>query len=138
MKKLFLASVFALFALAASGQAAKQLSFGIIGVAYDIPVATDISIAPFASTNWNLDHLVLGAKGDYYFDNLIGLPAEWDVYAGINAGFAIGLSDGNSSDLDLGAQVGGRWFWNEKWGIYLQGGGGMQGATGGLGITMKL
>ena len=35
--------------------------------------------------------------------------------------------------------VGGRWFWNDKWGIYLElGGGSTQGATGGLGLTMKL
>lgn len=138
MKKLLLASLLALFAITASAQATKQLSFGIVGVAYDIPVATDISIAPFVSTNWDFDHVVLGAKGDYYFDNLLGLPAAFDVYAGVNAGFAIGLGDGNSSDLDLGVQIGGRWFWNDKWGIYLQGGGGMQGATGGLGVTMKL
>lgn len=138
MKKLLLASLFALFALAASGQATKQLNFGFVGVGYDIPVHTDIAITPFASTNWDFNHLVLGVKGDYYFDNLLSLPAPWDVYAGVNAGFAIGLGDGNSSDLDLGIQIGGRWFWNDKWGLYLQGGGGMQGATGGLGITMRL
>lgn len=138
MKKLFLASLFAMFALVASGQATKQLNFGFVGVSYDIPVATDIAISPFASTNWDFNHLVLGVKGDYYFDNLLGLPAPWDVYAGVNAGFAIGLGNGNSSDLDLGLQIGGRWFWNDKWGLFLQGGGGMQGATGGLGITMKL
>jgi hypothetical protein len=140
MKKITLLLVATLFLGASNsfGQATRQLSFGVVGVAYDIPVAAAISIAPFASTNWDFNHLVLGVKGDYYFDTLLGLPAPWDVYAGANAGFAIGLGDGNSSDLDIGLQVGGRWFWNEKWGLFLQGGGGMQGATGGLGITMKL
>ena len=43
------------------------------------------------------------------------------------------------SDIDIGLHVGGRWFWNDKWGVYLElGGGSTQGATGGLGLTIKL
>ena len=67
-------------------QATKQLNFGIIGLSYEIPVATNISIAPFAGSNLDLSYLTLGVKGNYYFDNLIGLPDAWDVYGGANAG----------------------------------------------------
>lgn len=120
------------------GQAQKQLNFGLIGLSYDIPVATDIAVTPFASTDFDINYLIIGVKGSYYFDNLISLPEPWDLYAGANAGYGLGINDGNGNDLDIGLQVGGRWFWNDKWGIYLEFGGGKLGNTGGLGITMKL
>ncbi|NOX46004.1 MAG: hypothetical protein GXO89_03385 [Chlorobi bacterium] len=119
-------------------QATKQLNFGLIGISYDIPVTTDIAIAPFAGSNFDLSYLTLGVKGNYFFDNLMGLPDTWDVYGGANAGYALGVGNDISNDFALGLQVGGRWFWNEKWGLYLELGGGNLGGTGGLGITMKL
>jgi hypothetical protein len=122
-------------------QARSELNFGIIGANYEIPVSDDITIAPFAGTNFDLDWLTLGVKANYYFDNLIGLTDDaWDVYGGAGAGFAFYSGDGDKdNDLDIGLHVGGRWFWNDKWGIYLEfGGGNTQGATGGLGLTVKL
>lgn len=119
------------------GQAASQLNFGLVGVSYDIPVHTDIAVSPFVGTNFDLDYLTIGVKGNYYFDNLVNLLPAFDVYAGANAGYAFGI-DNNGNDFDMGIQVGGRWFWNDKWGLYLELGGGKIGATGGLGITMKL
>ena len=77
----------------------------------------------------------------YYFDNIFGLDdPDWDVYGGIGGGYAIYNGDGNdSSDFDLGLLVGGRWFWNDNWGLYVEfGGGNTQGVTGGIGVTMKL
>jgi len=119
-------------------QATKQLNFGIIGASYEIPVAADITIAPAAGSNLNLDYLTVGAKANYYFDNLIDLPAVWDVYGGLNLGYAVGM-DNNDSDLDFGLHVGGRWFWNAKWGLYFEAGGGkVSGSSAGIGLTMKL
>ncbi len=123
------------------GQATKELNFGIVGVSYDIPVATDIAISPFVGTNLNIDHLNLGVKANYYFDNIFSLPEAFDFYAGASAGFSmlIGNSENSTSGIDIGLQVGGRWFWNEKFGLYLEfGGGHFSGGTAGLGITMKL
>ncbi|MCK5816252.1 MAG: hypothetical protein KAH07_09945 [Flavobacteriaceae bacterium] len=124
------------------GQATKQLNLGLIGVSYEIPLSEAITIAPVASTNLGLDYLTLGVKSNYYFDTLFKLPAAWDVYGGAGVGFALGLDDNNGnndSDLDIGLQVGGRWFWNDKWGVYLEfGGGHTSGGTAGLGVTMKL
>lgn len=122
-------------------QARTELNFGIIGANYEIPVSDDITIAPFAGTNFDLDWLTLGVKANYYFDNLFDLTDDaWDVYGGAGAGYAFYNGNRNKdNDLDIGLHVGGRWFWNDKWGIYLEfGGGNTQGATGGLGLTVKL
>jgi len=137
MKKIILMLVFVGVTSFSFGQAASQLNFGFVGVSYEIPVATDISIAPAAYTNWDFNHLSLGVKANYYFDNLIGMTEPWDFYAGLNAGYALGLNN-NGNDFQFGAHVGGRWFWNDKWGVYLEAGGGNLGGSGGVGITMKL
>ncbi|HWR93576.1 MAG TPA: hypothetical protein VN192_00050 [Flavobacterium sp.] len=123
------------------GQARSELNFGLLGINYEIPVHRDITIAPGASTNLDLDWLTLYVKGNYYFDNLFDINNDaWDVYGGASAGFAIYNGDEDEdSGLDIGLQVGGRWFWNDKWGVYLElGGGSVQGATGGVGLTVKL
>lgn len=140
MKKVTLLFIVSLFATSFTySQAAKQLNFGLIGVSFEIPVAKAITVAPAAYTNFDLNHLTLGVKGNYYFDELFGLPSAWDVYAGANVGFGIAMNDNSSSDLDLGLQVGGRWFWSEKWGVYAEiGGGKLGGGAYGVGITMKL
>ena len=138
MKKTILIIV-AMFAMnLVFSQANKQLNFGLIGLSYDIPVATDIAIAPVVRTDFNINYLVVGVKGDYYFDNLVGLPEAFDVYGGVNAGYAIAMNSSVSHSFGIGLELGGRWFWNDKWGLYLELGGGNVGATGGLGITMKL
>ncbi|WP_435133746.1 hypothetical protein [Formosa sp. A9] len=143
MKKITLLFVFALFCSAASvfGQARKELNFGLVGVNYEIPVHKDITIAPGAGTSLDFDWLNLGVKANYYFDNLFGLTAPaWDVYGGANVGYAVYMGNGHDdSDLDFGLQIGGRWFWNDKWGVYLEfAGGNVSGLSPGLGVTMKL
>lgn len=123
------------------GQARQELNFGLIGANYEIPVQKNITIAPGASTNFDLNWLTLSVRGNYYFDNLFEITNEsWDVYGGLAAGYSIYNGDGNNdSDFDLGLHVGGRWFWNEKWGVYLElGGGNVQGMNGGIGLTVKL
>jgi len=142
MKKLFtfiaLSGITFFSANSVFAQAQKQLNIGFIGVNYEIPVATDITIAPAAGVDWNFNHLSIGVKANYYFDNLFGLTEPWDVYAGLNAGYGIGL-DNNGSDFAFGMQVAGRWFWNDKWGVYLEAAfGNLDNAGGGIGVTMKL
>ena len=135
------AFVFTFFIANVFGQARSELNFGLIGANYEIPVHKDISIAPGASTNFDLNWLTLHVKANYYFDNLLELTDEaWDVYGGIGTGFAIyNGNDRKDNGFDLGLHVGGRWFWNDKWGVYLEfGGGSTQGASGGVGLTVKL
>jgi len=143
MKKLF--TIFALSGVLffatqndAQAQAAKQLNFGLIGVSYEIPMGSTITIAPTAFTNFDLSFLTLGVKANFYFDDMIGLPSEWDVYAGANGGFALDIGNNNGNDFGIGLHIGGRWFWSDKWGVYLEGGAGNLGGNGGVGLTMKM
>lgn len=143
MKKITLLFVFALLCSAASvfGQARKELNFGLVGVNYEIPVHENITIAPGAGTSLDFDWLTLGVKANYYFDNLFGITdAAWDVYGGANLGYGIYLpnDDFNDSDVDFGLQVGGRWFWNDKWGVYAELSGGSIAFFPSIGVTMKL
>lgn len=143
MKKLFTIIVLTgvlFFALQneAEAQAAKQLNIGIVGVSYELPVSSAITIAPAAFTNLDFSYLTLGAKANYYFDDLFELNSSWDVYGGANAGFGLGLGNDNDSDFSIGAQVGGRWFWSDTWGVYVEVGGGSLGGNGGVGVTMKM
>ena len=139
MKKLILLFAFVAIASLTYGQARKQLNIGLIGASYEIPLGKAITIAPAAYTNFDFNWLTLGVKANYYFDELFGLTEPWDVYGGANLGFGIAMNDNNSSDLDFGFQVGGRWFWNEKWGVYAEiGGGKLGGGAYGVGVTMKM
>lgn len=143
MKKITLLFVFILacFASDVFGQARKELNFGLIGANYEIPVHKDITIAPAVATNFDLNWITFGVRGNYYFDSLFGISNEsWDVYGGADAGYAIyNGNDNKDSNVDIALHAGGRWFWNDKWGIYLElGGGSTQGGTGGLGLTVKL
>lgn len=146
MRKLVLSFFAILCFTAVFGQARKELNFGLLGINYEIPVHRDITIAPGVGTNFDLDWLNLGVKGNYYFDNVFGLSDEaWDVYGGVNVGYALDMRDdkdnnGNDeSDLNLGLHVGGRWFWNDKWGVYLEfAGGNVSGFSPGIGVTVKL
>ena len=143
MKKLICLSMFLITCTIyqANSQARSELNFGLIGANYEIPVHRDVTIAPGAATNFDLDWLTLFVRGNYYFDNLFKIEDDaWDVYGGAAAGFAIYNGDNDKdSDLDIGLHVGGRWFWNDKWGLYVEiGGGSTQGANGGIGVTVKL
>lgn len=122
----------------AQAQAVRQLNFGIIGINYEIPVSSTITIAPAAGTDFDLNHLSLGVKANYYLDDVFGMTDAWDAYAGANAGYGIGLNN-NGSDFAFGLQVGVRWRWSDTWGVYLEAAGGnLDGAGGGVGLTMAL
>jgi len=143
MKNLNLLLFIALFTttICVSGQAREELNFGLIGANYEIPVHQDITIAPGIGTSLDLDWLNIGVKANYYFDNLFDLTDEaWDVYGGANAGYSVYLGDGNDDgDIDFGLQIGGRWFWSDKWGLYLElAGGSVSGLSPAIGVTMKL
>lgn len=146
MRKITL-SVFAILCFTSVfGQARHELNFGLVGINYEIPVHKDITIAPGVGTSLDLDWLNVGVKANYYFDNLFGISDDaWDVYAGPNAGYTFDMRDDNDnngndeSDINFGLQVGGRWFWNDKWGLYVElAGGNVSGFSPGIGLTMKL
>ncbi|OOG70506.1 hypothetical protein [Algoriphagus sp. A40] len=144
MKKLFLVAIIVFTALSANGQAQKYLNFGGVGTGLyaglEFPVGSNITVGPNVYTDWDFNRWVIAAKGNYYLDDAFGLGSQWDVYVGANVGYRLEEIDGDGGDGDgfnWGAQVGGRWFWNESWGINAEFGGG-SGVIGGVGLTKRL
>ncbi|MCK5781011.1 MAG: hypothetical protein KAH10_00335 [Flavobacteriales bacterium] len=147
MKKLLL---FALIAFASNGlfaQATPQLNMGFglnsggdfpIYASYDFPVHEDISVAPMVQLDLGFNWITLGARGDYYFDNLIDLPTIWDVYGGANVGYNLFFNDSNKdNEFDFGLQIGGRWHWSDKWALNLEFAGGTSFGTK-IGVTAAI
>ncbi len=126
----------------------KEMNFGVgfgDGLpAYwgmDFAVHNDITIGGVVAANLNgFDYIKINAKGDYHFNRIIGIPNNFDFYAGLTVGFKMdinGNDNKNNSGLHIDAHVGGRWFWSEKWGLNLEiGGGNGFGTT--FGLTMKM
>ncbi len=90
-------------------------------------------------------HSVVGiaGNGNYHLDDLLNLPDEWNVYAGLNLGFYIYNSPTNyvgpqNSGLGFGAQAGARYYFSRRIGANLEFGGGNAFGGGKLGITVKL
>ena len=140
MKKLLLIVAVVISAASVNGQAQKVLNLGGLGTGLyagiEFPVGKAITVGPMVNTDWDFNKFIIAAKGNYYFDDLFGLPAAWDVYAGGNFGYRLDSGNDNDDGANWGAQVGGRWFWSEKWAINAEFGGG-SGVTGGVGVTMK-
>ena len=124
------------------GKGDLQLNFGTgfsnyglpVYVSLDIAVHKDVTLTPEVHVKFDDD--VRGGvlfKADYHWNYLIGIPSNWDFYAGAR----LGLDFGGDVEPDFGIQVGGRWYWSEKWGMNLELGGGTgYGAT--FGLSMKL
>lgn len=155
---LVLAASFSIRAQAPLGKGGIQLNagtgfsgFGVpIYVGADFGVHDDITIGPKIShrsygysVNGNdLDQTLtyIGFNGNYHFNRVFGLPDEWNVYAGATLGYFIwsssDLNGAKSSGLAFGAQVGGRYFFTEKFGINLELGGGSA-SEASFGITYR-
>ncbi len=135
------------FVLAQNGAAPlskgeKQLNFGLGFSSHGFPVYAGMDFA--VHNDWTVgpeiklvfdDDFRFAALGrvDYHWNRLMGIPSNWDFYLGGNIGFNIG----DEFDLDLGLQVGGRWYWSDKWGLNLEFGGGT-GFGSLIGVSMKL
>jgi len=147
MRKLFLLFAVLFVGNLAMSQAQKQLNFGVgvnngglpVYASYDIPVHNDIAVAPFVQFNLDgFDYFAFGARGDYYFDRIMKLPESFDFYAGANLGYWMWFNNNNStSPIYGGLEVGGRWFWSEKWGMNLEFSGGI-GYGVRFGLTYKM
>lgn len=117
------------------------------GVHPDISVGGELTLRSY-DEKWKKEyyrHLVAGlsGNGNYHFNRVLDIPSQWDFYAGLNLGFFIfsspdGYPGARSSGLGLGAQIGGRYFFNSKLGINLEFGGGNAFGGGKFGITAVL
>ena len=117
------------------------------GIHPDITVGGELSYRSYSDkyANVNYDHSVIGisGNGNYHFNRVLEIPKNWDFYAGLNLGFYIWNSPSDyhgshSSELGLGAQVGGRYYFSDKIGLNLEFGGGNAFSGGKIGLTFKL
>jgi outer membrane immunogenic protein len=122
-------------------------------IGFDYGVDTDISAgAELSYRGYNQNyffgsyhHNIIGISGNanYHFNGIADIPEQYDVYAGLNLGFYIWTSPsdypgGSLSGLGIGAQLGGRYYFNEKTAINLEFGGGNAFSGGKIGITVKI
>lgn len=116
----------------------------------DITVGAEMGYRRFndhwGTGNYQNSRFNISGLGNYHFNSLLNIPSEWDFYAGLNLGFAFISYDDDWNDdwnssyatgLILGAQVGGRYFFNNKVGVNLEFAGGAGFATK-LGLTVNL
>lgn len=129
-------------------------SWGIpVYLGFDFGVHRDITIGAEASfrsydnryEDYRYNHSILGISGNinYHFNSLLNIPSNWDFYAGLNLGFYHWNSPDNYhgrqfSGLGLGAQIGGRYYFSDRFGVNLEFGGGNAFSGGKIGISMKL
>ncbi len=120
------------------------------GIAQDVTLGGELSYQSYNRTvsNFKVNSSIIGFQGNcnYHFNSLLQMRSEWDLYAGASLnyfswntnkdGLGNGYSDPNG--LELGLQIGSRYFFNEKFAVNLQIGGGN--AVGGIkvGVTLKL
>lgn len=166
MKKHFLVIILlisagAVFAQGPISQGQSQINAGVglsswgvpVYLGFDYGVHPDITLgAELSYRNYNdrwdkhkYDHSIVGFSGNanYHFNNVLSIPSPWDFYAGLNLGFYSWNSPkkyggSHTSGLELGAQVGGRYYFNNKMGVNLEFGGGNAFSGGKIGLTIKL
>ena len=168
MKKLiFLVTVVLLFVAGSAysqsplpvGRAQLNLGVGLsewgvpFYVGFDYSVHRDITIGGELSyrayrehwREYDYDHGVIGISGNanYHFNTLMHIPQNWDFYAGLNLGLYVWTSPDDylgdhTSGLGLGAQIGGRYYFTDKFGLNLELGGGNAFSGGKFGVTIKL
>lgn len=128
-------------------------SWGLpVYLGFDYGFKTDISLGAEASfrsysesfIGKKYGHTIIGisGNGNYHFNSLLGISKEFDLYAGANIGFYIwsspsGYPGNGASGLGIGGQLGGRYYFNNGFGINLEFGGGNAFGGGKFGITKK-
>jgi hypothetical protein len=76
-------------------------------------------------------------NGNFHFAQLLDLPNEIDLYAGVSAGPYFSPYWTNHFHFGFAGQIGGRYFFNEKTAIMIEAGGGTI-SGGKVGLTFRL
>jgi len=126
------------------------------GVHPDISLGAEVSYRKYKEYwKWSKNQYIgtesaiwgISGNANYHFNTILKIPSNWDFYAGLNVGFWIWSNNGiyandpkynRTSGLGLGGQVGGRYYFNDKFGLNLEFGGGNSFSSGKFGITVKL
>ncbi len=117
------------------------------GIHKDITLGGELSFVSYRD-NYQQDrynHSVIGISGNanYHFNHILNIPLDWDFYIGPHLGFYIWNSPddypgSHASGMGFGAQIGGRYYFTDKFGINLEFGGGNVFSGGKFGISLKL
>ena len=117
------------------------------GVGRDVTIGGEVSFRGYRE-NWKnhyYRHNITQISGNtnYHFNRILSIPRKWDLYAGLNIGFTIWSSPydyggSHSSGLGLGAQLGTRYYVNNKVALNLEFGSGNAFYGGKFGLTFKL
>jgi outer membrane immunogenic protein len=122
------------------------------GVHKDVTIGGELSYRSYREEyySYKFRHSIFGisANGNYHFNTLLDIPDNFDLYAGLNLGYYIwstSNSDGNNkyegsgaSGVGLGLQIGGRYYFNDAFGINLEIGGGSAFTAGKFGVSFRL
>ena len=113
------------------------VSFGdsnAINAQYEIPIIENVTISPSVVGPFNFEYIALGVKADYYFDHLMRLSKDWDIWGGLDTGFNIGEDNNNNNDVfNINVHVGVEYKITPTLGILAEFGGGTA-SFGGIGV----
>jgi len=157
MKKSFLTILLVVFATMMYSQSPvvkTQFNAGVgisswglpVYVGVDFGVHQDITVGAELSFRTRSNYgSVIGISGNanYHFNTILNIPSPWDFYAGLNIGYLILNYDNqyvgaHASGFGIQGQIGGRYFFSDKFGINLEFGGGNAFSGGKLGVTFRL
>jgi len=141
------------------GALQANAGFGFSGLGVPIYAGLEYGVAPNISVGGELSYqsynqgggfksniFGIQGNGNYHFNEVFDIPSEWDVYAGANLSYFSVTTKFNGSTVDnteidnlgFGLQIGGRYFFDEKFAVNIQVGGGNVVSGGRIGITYKL
>jgi hypothetical protein len=112
------------------------------GLHPDISIGAEGSYRRHTNSNFNASLLGIGGNINYHFNSLFKIRNNhWDVYAGLTLAYWFWNWDNNfpganASGAGLTGQLGGRYFFNTKWAVNLELGGGIL-SGGKLGLTHR-
>jgi len=93
-------------------------------------------------TGYRYNSSITGLSGNfnYHFNRIMNIPNNWDFYAGLNLGYYFWSTPSDypgtgSSGIGLGAQIGGRYYISDNFGLNLEFGGGNAFSEGKFGIS---
>jgi len=146
MKKCVFVTMFCLVAVGAFAQSPLevggfQLNAGVGTSNWGTPVYVGLD---YGATKYRSSVVGIGVNGNYHFNRILQMSKKWNLYAGLGLNyFAWSYENSNyksndDSSIGLGAQLGARYFFMNKFGVNFELGGGN--ATNGakFGITYKL
>jgi outer membrane immunogenic protein len=117
------------------------------GASRDFTLGAEVSFRGYRE-NWHKVYYrhnitTISGNANYHFNRILNIPRKWDLYGGLNVGFTLwsspnGYDGTHSSGLGIGAQIGTRYYLNNKIGLNLEFGNGSAFYGGKFGLTFKL